>query len=195
MLFNPIDVKDEIYSPDKGKSGKLELSSADASVLAHTNSKVTDVFKDFSLYKTTHYVSAGLWSMLELTEFIVSKIGPCHLTMATWSMSQANAVRLITLLETRNLLSLKGVLDFRTKNRHPEAFQLAQTIFSKLHLGSCHAKVSVLRNENHCITISGSANYTNNPRIEAGVITPGEQIATFHEDWISHLYNNSNPFE
>jgi hypothetical protein len=194
MLFNPKEIKDEIYSPEQGKSGSVVSESDDIFVLGRSNSLIEDVFGGLDLTRSTHYVSAGLWSMLELTELVLSKIGPAHIHLATWSMSQGNAVRLIQLLEARQILSLKGVLDFRTKNRHPEAFQLAQTIFSELHLGSCHAKVSVLKNDTHSVTICASANYTNNPRIEAGVITPGHKIADFHIDWISHLYSNTNPF-
>jgi hypothetical protein len=53
----------------------------------------------------------------------------------------------------------------------------------------------VIENDEWSITINGSANYTNNPRIEAGCIIPLKASAEFHRKWILELLEKGEPFE
>lgn len=194
-LFNISDIKDQL--DDLSKDSDVLLLGFDEidNRVGKLNSNVLDVFNKVDFNKTCHYVSCGLWSSHELLYYILQSIGPAHVTIATWSMSSAAAVKLINMLEVGLIRSLTGVLDFRTKNRHPEAFQLSQSAFTKLRLVSCHAKVTLIQNANYQLCITGSANYTNNPRIEAGVITHSLELCQFHQNWITKLLDNGEPFE
>jgi hypothetical protein len=194
-LFDINNIKDDIIDFEDLDSGAVISSGEEAFSLGKVNEKVSSVFKDASWDKPIHYVSCGDWSMHELLQFILESIGPADVLLATWSMSEPAAVKLMAMLESRLITSLKGVIDFRTKNRHPAAFQLSQTLFSDLRLTSCHAKVTVVKNDTHLISIVGSANYTNNPRIEAGVISVAPKVGQFHAAWIQSLLQNAKPFE
>jgi hypothetical protein len=52
----------------------------------------------------------------------------------------------------------------------------------------------VIRNAQHALSIVGSANFTNNPRIEAGTVCNSNVIADFHQKWILEVLQNAHPF-
>ena len=59
----------------------------------------------------------------------------------------------------------------------------------------CHAKLYIMRNDAWAITICGSANLTNNPRIEVSTITEDRQVAGFHVDWIDRVTASSRKWD
>lgn len=147
-----------------------------------------DLYKgDFQEGECISYMSNGNWSMYHLADFILSKIGPCKLYIATWSISEHSARMLCQWLETKRITALDGLFDFRSKNRHPAAFHLAKHSFSKVRVGLCHAKVTVFLNEKFAISVNGSPNWTENPRIESGVVLCSRITAEKHIKWISEM--------
>jgi hypothetical protein len=89
---------------------------------------------------------------------------------------------------------LNAVLDYRIERRKPEAFQLANNIITRIKLTKCHAKVLVIRNETWDVTIIGSANFSKNPRIEAGVIFTDRKTAEFNAGWIDEIIEGKEVF-
>jgi hypothetical protein len=75
------------------------------------------------------------------------------------------------------------------------AFHLAKHIFSKVKIALCHAKVSVFvsaqedADQKRYISINGSPNWTENPRIESGVVLCSKQTANMHIKWIMEMIN------
>lgn len=138
------------------------------------------------------YMSNGNWSMYHLADFILDKIGPSKLYLATWSISEFSARALAQWLDEGRITELQGLFDFRSKNRHPAAFHLAKHNFSKVKLGVCHAKVSVFVSQDNTkfISVNGSPNWTENPRIESGTILCSEHTAQKHIKWITEMINN-----
>ena len=126
---------------------------------------------------TIHFISDGVWSMHHLTEFLLQITGPANIHFATWSISEFSARKLCQWLSTGEIIQLKGVLDFRSKNRHIEAFHLAKQNFTELKLANCHAKLTVIHNDRWRIVINGSPNWTENPRLESGTISIDDNTA------------------
>ena len=90
------------------------------------------------------------------------------------------------------ILELKGIFDYRNGIRKPAELQFLEKISTEIKPAKCHAKVTVLENDNWGISIVGSANYTRNPRIEAGVLFTLKDVAAFERNWIEkELLNNS----
>ena len=173
------------------KTRKRMLKSA----LGDRYAKCKEVIGDINRGRTIHYVSQGEWSMHDLCVHVLNQIGPAHVTIATWSMSPVGCQVLINQIEAKQILSINALLDWRVKVRNPEALQLSKYNFNKIHVDNCHAKVTVLHNDSYHVSIVGSANYTNNPRIECGVITEDEGIATFHRTWINQCIDKASPFQ
>lgn len=144
---------------------------------------------DFGEGECISYMSNGNWSMYHLADAILKKIGPCDLYIATWSISEFSARTLCQWLDEGQVTSVKALFDFRSKNRHPAAFHLAKHSFSKVKIALCHAKVSVFVNasKNKYISVNGSPNWTENPRIESGVIISSKLTAEKHIKWINEM--------
>lgn len=116
------------------------------------------------------YWSNGDWSLWELVDYMLKQTGPADIYIATWSISELSARKLVQWMEEGRIKKLIGVVDVRSKNRHPAAFHLSKNIFSEIRVAYCHAKVTVLVGNGQFISINGSANWTENPRLESGVI-------------------------
>lgn len=54
--------------------------------------------------------------------------------------------------------------------------------------------MTVIKNDTCSIVVVGSANYTRNIRIEAGVIDTNPDAVLFHYRWMMAELNNEQPF-
>jgi len=144
---------------------------------------------------SVHYATAGDWSTHDLVLYLAERTGPAHLAIATWSISEPAVRQIIRALGDGRLLSLGLLADWRIQTHCPEAMQLAQASATTCRLTSIHAKVAVLTGRTSQLCIVTSANLTNNPRIEAGVITADAAAAEFHRSWIEAELRNASPFD
>ena len=139
-----------------------------------------------------HFVSKGDWSLWELVEYLLGGIDSAELFFSTWSISELSARKLVEWLDEGKLTGLHAVLDYRARNRHPEAFHLAKHNIADLRVTNCHAKVAVLVHSGGILSVVGSANWTENPRIEAGMISAIESTGKMHLQWIKEVLKNGS---
>jgi hypothetical protein len=144
--------------------------------------------------QATQFATAGRWSQHQLLEFLLRKTGPCRLWMTTWTITEEPMRALLMMMKEGLILELNAVLDYRIEKRKPEAFQLASQMITRIKLTKCHAKLLVLKNENWNVTVLGSANFSKNPRIEAGVIFTDRGSADFHSHWIDEVIEGKEVF-
>jgi hypothetical protein len=143
----------------------------------------------------THYVSDGDWSMHDLIMELLKKYKPAELFITTYALREFSVRQLIMAMDRKELLSVHMLLDYRAQVRTPAVFQLAQMNFNKIYLTSIHAKVTVLRSAACSIAIVGSANWTQNPRVECGVISCDDHVADFHINWIQKIMEHAEIFK
>ena len=141
-----------------------------------------------------HYATAGLWSSHDLLFHLLAQTGPARVWIATWSMTEEPVRMLVQGIESALIQELHLLLDVRVQVRNPSVLAFARLQATRARTSICHAKVTVIENNNWAISIVGSANYTNNPRIEAGVMGEGRQTADFHRQWIDAELQKANPF-
>ncbi|GAB3550609.1 hypothetical protein [Spirosoma fluminis] len=165
------------------------------SLIGRVSDAVASVFPAIEPGHSYHYATAGLWSTHDLLLHILRQTGPARITLATWSMTEEPARLLVQGLEEGIILELKALLDVRVRVRNPSVYAFAKHNLAHVALSICHAKVTTIQNEAWNITINGSANYTNNPRIEAGVVTESRDVAEFHREWIEAEMQKAKPFE
>jgi hypothetical protein len=140
------------------------------------------------------YATGGDWSTHDLIFYLLGKIGPASLVAATWSVSEAAAIKLASALDSGLITDISFLVDWRVQVRTPSFLSVAREKFADVRVSSCHAKAFVLRNENWAISVVGSANFTNNPRIEAGHMSTNAKAADFHAGWILAEIKNAQPF-
>lgn len=131
--------------------------------------------------------SYGRWSMHDLLIYILKQTGPADVLVTTWSISET-AIRDILMKYKEGLIkSIKFLIDPRIKVRNPKPLQLLAANFPYKFL-ACHAKVCTIENYEWHISIVSSANMTNNPRFERGVIFTDCQTFEFDKNIILHEF-------
>ncbi len=188
--------------PDAGKEPRCQSESLETKAARHLMmagkrfERCQEVIgSGFDMGSSIHYVSAAEWSSHDLLFHLLNKTGSADVWIASWSISEDPCRQLIRAMDREAIRSLHLLFDWRVKIRCPEAAHLAQHNASSCHLASCHAKVTVIINRDWQIAVVGSANYTNNPRIEAGTIIFDDEVASFHRQWIEKTIKRADPFE
>lgn len=192
-LFSTDDLKRK--KTDKDGSGSIASGGTSLLTIGKANEKLHQVFGQFEQNKSIHYVSLGDWSTHDLLFFLLEQIGPARVYFTTWAISEYAIRQLYQFIEQGLILELKGIFDYRNGIRKPAELQFLQKITTDIKAARCHAKVTVIENDRWGISVVGSANYTRNPRIEAGVLCCDKKVAAFHRDWILRELSNNSVFD
>jgi hypothetical protein len=180
----PEDEDDLLHADDDG----------DDFVICKSPEKLQHLLNAMLPGKAVHYVSKGDWSMHDLVMQLLKSYGPAELYITTYALREFSVRQIILAQAAGDITAVNMVLDYRAKVRTPEVFQLAEMNMNKICLYGIHAKVTVLKSAKGFVTIVGSANWTNNPRVEAGVVSTNKALGEFHIDWIKKLMENAEIF-
>ena len=194
-LLKAADITIEDLQAEKKSVSGIEADGNTFNLFRHYN-RIEDVIGELIPGRNIHFACLVEWSMHELLDYLLQKVGPSKVYIATWSIGETGARYLVDLIQKGLITELQGIFDFRSSNRHPEAFHLAKQHVSRLRLYPCHAKVTVIVNDNWQIVVNGSANYTNKKRIESGVISINNDVAQMHlTQWILPMIERGELFE
>jgi len=139
--------------------------------------------------RAIHFITSGRFSMHDLLLYILNQTGPADVLVSTWSISEL-AIRQIVQKHTEGLIrTVRFLIDPRVKVRNPKPLQMLAANFD-YKLKACHAKVTLIWNDSWNISVVASANLTNNPRIERGIIFPFRDIFEFDHSWINNEINS-----
>lgn len=137
-----------------------------------------------------YFMTDGAWSNVQLLDYILTLTGPADVFFSTWSIS-ADAIRCFSTWRDSGMIrTCFAILDQGIRNRKPEILQQASGCFQNLRLIKCHAKVMVISNDHYQVTVLGSANFTRNPRKEAGMIIMDKVLAEENIKWILEEFAN-----
>lgn len=141
-----------------------------------------------------HFWNGGQWSMQDLLQHLLQLTGKADVWLTTWSISE-DAVRALLDMRSRDMIGdLQAVFDYKAKEMKTKSFLMARENF-KVTLARIHAKVTVLRNEQWLITITGSANWTHNPRAERQLICTVPEIVQEDIRIIELIAAGEQPFK
>ena len=192
-LFSTEDLTKK--KPDRPKSGSIPFAGSNLLTIGKANEKLHQVFGKVIDGQSVHYASLGDWSTHDLLFFLLEQTGPARVYFTTWAISEYAIRQLYQFIEHGLILELKGIFDYRNGIRKPAELQFLQKITTDIKAAKCHAKVTVIENDNWGISVVGSANYTRNPRIEAGVLCCDKTVAAFHRDWILKELSNTSALD
>jgi len=174
--------------------GEIQKHQRAVMRLAAFDSLVSAAIGQLEHNTTLHFASGGAWSTHELIRHILAQTGPADIAAATWSLSDEAVNALVGLLDSGAISSLAFLVDYRVQIHCPGAYHIAKHRATEMRVTRCHAKTTVITNAEWNLSIVGSSNFTNNPRIEAGVIVDDPDVAAFHRGWILAEIANSAPF-
>lgn len=141
------------------------------------------------------YVSRGLSDAGSFLYAFYEKFGIIEEAfIATWTISKANVLKLIEYVDSGKIKNLTFLLNdgmLETSSTKP-IYGLLRVEFDKrknikYSVANSHAKVQAYKSGETMITISGSGNWSLNPRIEDYVLIGGEKTFNFTKNWIQDL--------
>ena len=145
---------------------------------------ILDIINAARLGDTVHFMSDGSFSQHELLLGALELTGPARMYVSTYAMSETSTRCIAGLLDNGLLLDVFAVVDNRIDTRSAGSLQLLKSIAKACVLVNCHSKVTVIASASASVVILGSANYTENKRIETGIITTSKEACNFHKGWI-----------
>ncbi len=181
--------------PVKSQSGSVAFTGSNLLTIGKAGQKLHQVFGQVADCQSIHYASMGDWSSHDLLFFLLEQTGPAKVYFTTWAISEFAIRQLHIFIEQGLILELKGIFDYRNGIRKPAELQFLQKITTDIKAAKCHAKVVVIENDYWGISVVGSANFTRNPRIEAGVLCCDKTVAAFHRNWILNELSNKSDFD
>lgn len=149
--------------------------------------KLKNLLQAIAPGKDVHFVSESCWNLHDLVLSLAKKYAPVKMYLSTYAIRETPIRQLVLALQDGIITELNMLLDYRAQVRTPEVYQLANLNCTRIGLKAVHAKVCVLIGEGCSIAIVGSANFTTNPKIEAGVVSFHPETANFHKEWILKL--------
>lgn len=190
-LFSLSDLSKNIPADETDKSYSLEFqyqgSFVNGTSKKELEKTINELKKDFCKFFRTD----GAWSNIELLEFILLQTGPANVHLCTWSISEEAIRRFSVWKETGQIKDLYTIIDNGLRNRKPEIYQSAVAMFGNLKFDALHAKLTIIESDTHMITLLTSANYTKNPRTEAGIIIWNDDLAKDNIKWIKEQVNGN----
>lgn len=193
------DLEDTLHAQTTKVSAsfmEIPLNNAETEIFISTKSNTAmDLIKGIQINCCRIIISNGEFSLWNLVEGILREKGSAELYFATWSISEMSARKIVDMINEGLITSCSGILDYRSKNRHEAAYHLVKSTFNKVKTESCHAKLTILRGENYNISIVGSSNVTENPRVETNVLIESEKIAIELKETIDKLLSTGYEFD
>ncbi len=196
------DVSDLVIPPETPKkqhndsARRVDAKSTKVLLARHIQGKrLATLIPEIEPGAAWHIIGAGSWSNFDLIEHLAAFAAPAELWLSTWGISDPGARAVDRMLSSGLVTAVHCVLDNHTAVQHSGATAFLQSLATRLGILPCHAKAYILLGQSLNISVITSANLTNNPYLEAGVITESRQIAEFHRDWIDRAIRRASPFE
>ena len=141
------------------------------------------------------FLQKGDWAIHEVLPFLLSRLGPCKVKIATFSVSEESLRPLFLLQEDKQITDLRLLLDYTVKRHKLDLLLFATSITPDIRTDSCHAKILLLENEKYKFGIVGSANLNTNHRWEAGVTFTAGELYTYFDEAFEKAYKDALPYE
>lgn len=138
-----------------------------------------------------YFSSDGGVSLDQIVVGILNKYGKMDMTLSTWTIKESQLQVIHNLKAGGKLGNCFGIFDHRIQDSNPKDFQFLTQIFERYGLVKTHAKITVLSNDTHSFSIVGSANWSKNPRLEAGVIDCRKEVGEYYMNVILNKINES----
>lgn len=144
---------------------------------------------------TKPYAHKGNWAVHEILPFLFSQIGPFHLSLATFNISEDALRPLFLMGEKKYFLSTRFLFDYNVRRHKIDMMFFASNTAQEVRTSYSHMKLLLAHNDNHSFAMAGSANMNRNPRHEAGIFSTDPAIFNYYMDYYNNVFtNDSIPF-
>lgn len=140
--------------------------------------------------KQTHFVTCASWSMYELLNYVLRHHGlkGSDVDIFTWNLGLSAVHSFIKLKEDGYIRRFRVLCHSTMQRFVADALAVLDQYADTIVLYPNHAKGFLINCNGKLITSISSANFNNNPQIEAGVITLDKTVYQMHYKWLNLLY-------
>ena len=144
---------------------------------------------EFYAFKTSGETDAGSFFTYALRNWETI----AEMYLATWTISRHNVGRIREAVESGKLQKLTFIISNTMKPANPALYNHLITEMKALDQvtikeAPSHAKTfSIWDGKNNYITVSGSANWSKNPRIENYLLFNDVDLFNHHKEWMNEL--------
>ncbi len=185
----------QIHTTEKNTSATENISCRSIGAIQFIQEKqkllLDEVIGELKMNEHIHFFTKNSWTVPDLVLYILSQTGKANVFIASWAMKEFPARRIVKAKQENLIEQLHIKLDHRVKTYDNQVYHFLQKNADTLVLAHCHAKVTVIENKEWGVVITGSANYSANPRAEAGVISCDKKVAQVAKNWILNIDENN----
>jgi hypothetical protein len=187
------DEQTELESAQNVSSRSIKIFLKRQLQLISQQDNLKDVIKTYpATGEQVHVVSANKFDFWTFVPVMIDWLETTeNLYCSTWTANRSNVVDMFKIWDTRKIT---GIVTFVTgiyfkRREHSVYTTLVEGLLKRggrYKAFETHAKVLLLNNveKNVWLSVEGSANLTQNPRLEQYVITNDKRLYDFHRDWI-----------
>jgi len=136
----------------------------------------------------------GQFSLTDIVCEIASQIGPCDLTISTWTAARADIGHCYRFVEEGYFRSVRWIIDRSFKSRQPEYLNalIGKFGLEAVRVTRTHAKFCLLRNDDFDIVLRSSMNLNRNPRFENYEISDDADFADFFASIVDEIFESQD---
>jgi hypothetical protein len=133
-------------------------------------------------------LTRGQFSLSDMIEAILQKIGPARMSISTWTAAQVDISRMMELLRGGMLTDCRWLVDLSFIRRTPELCNQIREQFGleAVRVMRTHAKFVLLENEEWRIALRSSMNLNQNPRLESYQVGHDPELC----DWLGQVLDD-----
>lgn len=137
----------------------------------------------------------GQFSLADLADAVIAKIGKCEMTISTWTAANTDITKIMELIESGSITSAKWLIDISLQRRFPQLAMRIKEVFGEdaIRIAKNHAKFMILKNDQWQVIIRTSMNLNFNPRFEDFTIQNSPALCNFMETIIDEIWNKQKP--
>lgn len=147
--------------------------------------------------ESLHIVSNGSFDYFNIIPRIIdlSIYDYCEeFYFSTWTMSHENVLRIWEEFDAGRIKKVTGLTGEYFRTRESATYTIlamgCEERGQRCYANKNHSKVSLVKCGHDHYVIEGSANFTNNPRIEQFSLTNHQELYNFHKEWMEKLLAN-----
>lgn len=166
----------------------IQLDPADRRLIPGVLSTTRQLGR-LTLRQDIHFYSNGAFNLVQLVLYILRQTGPANLFLSSYSIAEESLAILRKRVDNGDILTCRFLIDNRVRTISPKPFAyLASAFGDDYRCCSLHAKVALIWNEDWHVTVVGSQNATNNPKLERGIIHTNRQLFDFDLKVLSDVF-------
>lgn len=137
-------------------------------------------------------VTKGQFSLLDLVDAVLRRIGPASVTVSTWTPGRAEMESVCALLEAGRVTRFRLLVDRSFPTRHSQYVARVREILpdSDIRMTRTHAKFALISGGEWRVCIRTSMNFNANPRFEQFDLDDDPEIFEFFDGIVDELFES-----